>query len=808
MKKFLLTLLTVAASVGIANADSAVFTFDGYSTATSVSVADVAITLPNDGNGDITMTFSKNNGQNDPKFYKNDKGVRFYGGNAVTFEAKNGASIQKIVFTTSTKKFVANTTVPEVGTLNITEQTATWTPADGSEGETTIKVAHGTSSSTAQAIVQTVSVTYSYGGKVKTDPQLSFSEKTVTINLGASDYTLPTLSNPHNLSVKYASDAPTIATVDETSGELTIKKDGTAKITASFDGNDDFKADSDYYMLTVVDPNKRYSEFDFASLSSVGGNPSSASSSPITIEFAKGKNTNTPPAYNNNSHDLRVYGGNTMTFKAAEGYYIQSIVVTTTTSSNTNKEFISGYSFTVNEESVGTCTYAEADNTYTWATDDATMSDVVVFNQGGTRGHTRIGKIVVNYAETAEETRAEAGLSFPEAAYTALLGKSFAAPELTKATTATAAYTSSNEEVATVDAATGVVTLVGEGTTTISATTEANEDFQKGSAEYVLTVVDPNAPIEIYASALGDDFEFIGQTVTGNTSYPWQHDATYGLKGSAYISEIKVCDAIAASPVIDLTNYTNIKLNFENAFNQYKVNNILINVADFAGKYAFIVVKEEGTDEWVELCEPTAPTAFNWNYFANDAIDLTEYAGKKVQFGFRYVSTAQCAGTWEVKNITVSAKLVPPTEATHDAPADEEGIVDLEQGSKDVTITVPDNHELWVKHTILTEEEEPIALFAETNEDEDGFTKVELTGNTHTIHVDKNSTLQYYTKFNGQKSGLTTLNFVNGNTTSINEIGVAEGEAEWFDLQGRRVVAPVKGIYVKRRGNTAVKVRF
>ena len=80
----------------------------------------------------------------------------------------------------------------------------------------------------------------------------------------------------------------------------------------------------------------------------------------------------------------------------------------------------------------------------------------------------------------------------------------------------------------------------------------------------------------------------------------------------------------------------------------------MIDVADFAGKYAFIVAREESATEWTQVAEPTAPEAFNWIFFDNDSISLDAYKGKKMQFAFKYVSTAEVAGTWEVKGISVT----------------------------------------------------------------------------------------------------------------------------------------------------------
>lgn len=89
-----------------------------------------------------------------------------------------------------------------------------------------------------------------------------------------------------------------------------------------------------------------------------------------------------------------------------------------------------------------------------------------------------------------------AGLEFAAATAEATIGEAFTAPTLTFATTAAISYTSSTPAVATVDAATGVVTPLTEGTTTIMATSAANDDFEAGSAQYVLTVKAASTPVD------------------------------------------------------------------------------------------------------------------------------------------------------------------------------------------------------------------------------------------------------------------------------------------------------------------------
>ena len=94
---------------------------------------------------------------------------------------------------------------------------------------------------------------------------------------------------------------------------------------------------------------------------------------------------------------------------------------------------------------------------------------------------------------TSDPELADAGLSFPQAQYSANLGEGFEKPTLKKDTDAEAVYSSTVESVATVNPSTGVITLVAAGTTTIKANTVATKTHKAGEASYTLTVNDPNA---------------------------------------------------------------------------------------------------------------------------------------------------------------------------------------------------------------------------------------------------------------------------------------------------------------------------
>lgn len=103
-------------------------------------------------------------------------------------------------------------------------------------------------------------------------------------------------------------------------------------------------------------------------------------------------------------------------------------------------------------------------------------------------------------------------LSFPEANYVATLGEAFDAPEVvTEAEGLVYTWESSSEEVATVNSETGEITLVGDGTATITVRSAANDEYRAGEASYLLTVNDPNKT--------DATFDFKPQSTSGHTSF-------------------------------------------------------------------------------------------------------------------------------------------------------------------------------------------------------------------------------------------------------------------------------------------------
>ena len=98
-------------------------------------------------------------------------------------------------------------------------------------------------------------------------------------------------------------------------------------------------------------------------------------------------------------------------------------------------------------------------------------------------------------------------MSFSQTGVQAMVGRSFTPPTLNGAKT-TVTYTSSNTDVAEVNANTGAVTIKTAGKTTITADAVATDDYFAGTASYVL---------EVSAAVVGYSYTFTEDTFRGST---------------------------------------------------------------------------------------------------------------------------------------------------------------------------------------------------------------------------------------------------------------------------------------------------
>lgn len=365
---------------------------------------------------------------------------------------------------------------------------------------------------------------------------------------------------------------------------------------------------------------------------------------------------------------------------------------------------------------------------------------------------------------------------------------------------------------------------------------------------------------ETFATSLGE-FTTENVTMPSELTYIWSFASGYGAKASAYVAGTAYdTEGWLISPVIDLAGATDIEYSFEHVVNFFAD----INAAKAeTGAY----IREEG-GQWVKL-DAAYPEALAWSpWVSSGIISLDTYAGKKVQVGFKYTSTAAKAGTWEVKNVLIKANggttPPPPTPETEDftlatsitsgssyvfvangklgaaiaesaaygrftlVDATIEGTTVKAAPVNAVTITaagtgytlkdsygrflgVDDSH--FTSFQCYTEENE----FTTWNVAFDGANaifSVERNGETITVGVSKGAEGTFYNNIAPAKTAglvagtdyLLPSIYVKG-STAVTDITVdANAPVEYFNLQGIRVANPENGVYIRRQGNKVSKV--
>lgn len=155
---------------------------------------------------------------------------------------------------------------------------------------------------------------------------------------------------------------------------------------------------------------------------------------------------------------------------------------------------------------------------------------------------------------------------------------------------------------------------------------------------------------ETFASSQGG-FTIEDKQLPEGGTYVWKHDTfnddSY-MKASAFIGgSSKPSESWLVSPAIDLTQVTAATLTFDHTHK-------------FAGtpfeNYLTLWVTEANTENWKQLTIDKYGTNNDYT-FVTPTIDLSAYAGKTIKFAFKYVSDTTAAGTWEVKNVKVTATI-------------------------------------------------------------------------------------------------------------------------------------------------------
>ena len=171
---------------------------------------------------------------------------------------------------------------------------------------------------------------------------------------------------------------------------------------------------------------------------------------------------------------------------------------------------------------------------------------------------------------------------------------------------------------------------------------DINVDFDGGTQPGGETVVLD----ESFATGQGSFTIDNKQLPNGEGSFVWNlgsfNDDKF-MKASAYIGGTKYAsESWLVSPLVDLSQATTATLTFDHAHNY----------AGTAEEEFTLWATETSADNWQQLTIDKYGSGFK---FTTATIDLSAYAGKTIKFAFKYISTTDAAGTWEIKNVKVVA---------------------------------------------------------------------------------------------------------------------------------------------------------
>ena len=403
---------------------------------------------------------------------------------------------------------VANHPVGD-GVVTYTSSDTNVATVDNSGNVTIIGTGTSTITATATATDNYKSTTTSYSLNVgASNQELSFSQSSVNKRYGDSEFTMAANHSVGDGEVTYTSSNTSVATVDN-NGKVTIRGAGTTIIKATAAATASYSASSASYSLNVgasnqelsfsqSSVNKRYgdSEFTMAANHSVGDGAVTYASSSTSV--ATVDNNGKVTIRGTGSTIITATASATSNYSATSASYALNVGINTQeitfSESTINKKYgDSDYTFAaIHTVGDGAVTYSSSNQNV--AVVDNT-GKVTIFNAG-----TAIITAVAAETSTYDEASASYALNVSKASQIINIidvsvngimkkigDEPFSLDVVTSADKSQLSYSSSNPLVATIDN-NGLVTVVGEGDTILTAIVQENENYDLAVASVILKV--------------------------------------------------------------------------------------------------------------------------------------------------------------------------------------------------------------------------------------------------------------------------------------------------------------------------------
>lgn len=160
-----------------------------------------------------------------------------------------------------------------------------------------------------------------------------------------------------------------------------------------------------------------------------------------------------------------------------------------------------------------------------------------------------------------------------------------------------------------------------------------------------------------FLNSVQGDFSIYNKNLAKGLSFVWSATKDYGMKATATVGSTKYeSEAWMISPAVDLSAYTTgVDYEFNMAANNYGSNDKVLELVKFLVSKDYVAGSDPSTATWEELKLTNSKYGTSWDYL-DEKLDLSSYKGEKnVHVAFKYISTADVAGTFEIKSLYLGA---------------------------------------------------------------------------------------------------------------------------------------------------------
>lgn len=346
-------------------------------------------------------------------------------------------------------------------------------------------------------------------------------------------------------------------------------------------------------------------------------------------------------------------------------------------------------------------------------------------------------------------------------------------------------FSSSNENVATVAKGEGesiIVSIIGAGTATITATAAATADFTAATATTTINVTDPNGPLEATFDFGKSDLANLASKTIAASKETTNNDAN--ILDGVTLKSSNISLSLSKGTGSNVPRWWLTTKDDKTELRVYSNNTMTISAS--SGYYITNVTFTDGASG-----DQFGMSANTGNINNKVWTPTTNTKPQSVDFK---ITTNSRIGSITVTYAETGEPMAEPIIMIDGENVDLDSSIELNGKTATVSFDAPAGVAVWTRFTPASGTEQQMAK-----------AEAQFEEYKAPIELNEDGTFEYYTVANGKQSGIKSF-AVTGGTTAISEIEAAEGEAEYFDLMGRRVANPANGLYIRRQAGKVEKV--